>query len=675
MSFRFRRQNPALIIALSLALASCGSDGSSQSAPVATGTLSVHPSLGKIRDADVILTQLGSATPYATLNTGSGGAVTFTNLPVNLGAFTLEVKAGTGSTYFDEALGSFATFTGSLHMAGNYSGTSSVGVTPLTEAAYRRALTLGLTTANITAANNAFSQQFGVNITSAPHVVGDAATLASLQANTADAHALVLAAIAEAAKTALGAGEATPALKAALALAADAADGKIDGVGTGLPATLPYNLAAGYAAGLQSAVTDLITSLNLTGNFSSLIAPNDPSVPDPVDPGTPGGNATASGSITTSNANSPDFSPQADGFSVEVSAEKIIYTFIATSTGGNHDLSVETDLGDNIKALTYRDGNRLGSMKSLVCGSNYSKPCAGITITSVPASKSATITFADTSVTLRDSVTMTTETAIFNGSLTGTLPAGYALSTSDLPRSTDGTLNIDGSNNPVLSTDTSFSSHTIPAGLYTVTGIEMRTRNGKLSLSKTVNPAGSPTTTYSLIYTESGTSYLCQNCEAALAVTESGGFKQIKLQDAVMKAPLSSATITLNNTIIIGSTSGTLSSSQIPEGFTPLISSVYSKGDLLTYRFSGDNNAQTMTIELKQGTNTPAMISVQSGGKLYTCYETAQPILGTPACGGSITISTDRRTLTLGNISLNSGKFAGNSGLIITSATLTNQGL
>ncbi len=456
--------------------------------------------------------------------------------------------------------------------------------------------------------------------------------------------------------------------------------------------TLPANFnpfAASFTATTGNDYDDLLEELKAAisaaaTDFTALLANFAAGTGLPASVAVPpsSGSATASGTLTTGNILSPNLSPNTDGFSVAVDYESITYTFLAddivNNISYNHDLSIETDLNGNISNLTYRDGRLLGN-KSLVCGSDYGKPCPGVSITPTLASKSVSIAFTNASMTLYNVGTMTTETASFNGTLTGALPSTYVFSTRDLPRSTDGTLNINGSDEAVLSASVGISSAPIPNGVYTVSSTEIRSQSGKLTFTRntTTPTTGSPTTTDSLTYLKAGgvganDLYQCDNCVTAMTVTESGGFTSIKFQDVVMKSFGTGADITLNNTLSIGSTSGSLTAGA--DSLTFNDSSVYSEGATVTYRFTTPTNTSVVTIDLKQGTSTAAMISVQHGGKLYTCYEQAQPILGAPACGSGITMSVDRRTLTLTGISLNSGKFGGNLPLSISGA-LTSQGI
>lgn len=694
---------PTSVCVLTLMLAAChdGDDGKSETAP--TGSLTVQPSLGKIQNADVILRQLSSGRVLGTLNTGSGDSVSFDKLALDLGAYEAEVRATASSTYFDEAVGAFVPFSGSLHVAGQYSGAASVAVTALTEAAYQRAKTLGpaLTAANIAQANSEISQLFGIDITAAPRVVASVVDMSQLQAHPADAYALVLAAIAEAAEAALGSSEVAPALKAAFALAADAADGRIDGLANGmvLAGPLPYQVdgGGGYAQQLQGFIDSLIAALGLPADIARQInLPASPDEPvDPVDPPVtpPSGTTSAGGSIVTGNTVSPEFSPKSDGFMVAVDEEGVRYEFKNSKPSGSiaytHGVQIVAGVGGAVMQVVYSDTRDLGLSTTIVCGDAFKKPCQGITVTPDLAARSVSIAFADAPMTQRDGATLGAQT-LFNGTLTAAMPAAAAMAVGELPRATDGLINVNGVNELVRTTRVGVSSAPIPSGVYTVTTIDMRTDSGKFTVTRntTTPSSGTPSETAELVYQKAGLSGLdalwaCNNCASALAVSTSPGYGVIRLSDVLLKNYGSGADLTLKNTIGIGGTSGSLSSSSAGS-FNPAESSVYSSDDLLTYRFASaidTVSADTITsVSLSFRGNTLAQVSATTrgsngaGGKLYTCFDQAQPILGTPACGSGIVVSQNRRSLTLTDIHLSSGKTGGELPLSL-SGTLVNAGL
>lgn len=406
--------------------------------------------------------------------------------------------------------------------------------------------------------------------------------------------------------------------------------------------------------------------------------------------GTPssGGATTASGSLTTDNALSPDFTPKSDGFSIEVDYESIKYSFSTTRQVGNvsyqHNISIETDIRGNITDLTYLDGSRLGLTTSIVCGINHGKPCSGITLTPAPATKSVTLTFANAVLAVRNGVTLGADT-LFNGSLTGVMPSAAAISISDLPRSTTGTPSLNGTNEPILSTGMGVSSTSISNGTYTVTTLTMLTANGMFTLTRnrTALTSGSTTETSSLLYQRAGVSgansiYSCSGTCTGMTLSESGGVLSIQFQDAVLDNYGDQPALTLNGTLSIGNTQGTLTSSA--EGsFTPVSSSISATDGVLDYSFSSlgtvSGTAISMvTVSVRGNVLTGVSVSTAVGGKLYTCTEQGVAILGWPACGGSVTISSDRRTLTLTGVSLNTGSYGGNQALTV-SGSLTNRGL
>jgi hypothetical protein len=257
-----------------LALAGCNSNDDSgvvklpSSTPTATArTLTVTPSLGRINNARVVLRNAANrgAAPLGE-QALSGGQAVF-RVPASVASVVVEVlpEAAGDVTYFDEALGRDVQVPITpanrdvpllRAAAGLSAGNSQLGVTALTEAALRRAEALAggagsnLTLAQIAEARAQIQSAFGVaDIFLAPALVDELADLARLGSTAADQYALRLAALAEIAAAELGNAEANPALRMAQALAADLADGKIDG--NGVAGDLPYDVAS-FAAQFQA---------------------------------------------------------------------------------------------------------------------------------------------------------------------------------------------------------------------------------------------------------------------------------------------------------------------------------------------------------------------------------------------------------------------------------------
>ena len=254
----------ALPLCAVLALAGCNSSDGSAAAPTpapAIRTLTVTPSLGRIKNARVILHNAANrhAVPLAEQALVDGKAVF--SIPASVSSVVVEVlpEAVGDVTYFDEALGRDVQVLMTpanrdaplLRAAAGLSADSQqLGVTALTEVALRRAEALSggagsnLTLQQIADARAQVQSVFGVaDISLPPTLVDELADLAGLGISDADQYALRLASLARIANAKLGVVEKNPALRMSQALANDVADdGRINGSGNGA-ADMPYDVA------------------------------------------------------------------------------------------------------------------------------------------------------------------------------------------------------------------------------------------------------------------------------------------------------------------------------------------------------------------------------------------------------------------------------------------------
>jgi hypothetical protein len=146
MSPLIRRVTP---LAIALFLAACGGGGGGGSGnsnvppPTdVTRKITVIPSLGQLRQAEVIITQLNGDKELGRVTIGTSGIAIFDDIPANAGVVKIEIKGKANSIYFDEAIGQFVPFAGSMHTIFNVIDDKSVAVTPWTEAAYQYAFKL-----------------------------------------------------------------------------------------------------------------------------------------------------------------------------------------------------------------------------------------------------------------------------------------------------------------------------------------------------------------------------------------------------------------------------------------------------------------------------------------------------------------------------------------------------
>jgi hypothetical protein len=239
-------------------------------------TLLVKPSLGKIKNATVMLKNALTGIKIDEKNTGDTGEVSF-NVASDVTWVMVEVIANANTTYFDEetstdALGQvvFKSIpTGTvLRSAANLVKTDSeLAVTLFTEAAVQRAEAMkaangGTFTEHFIEAKALLEVMFNIpNILKAPVVVDSLKQLASLNIASdrwAELYALRLAVLAKIAHNQLGNSEQVPALAIAKALSQDLLDGNIDGSGNN--SQLPYNVAT-LSADYQAQAVALLNKL------------------------------------------------------------------------------------------------------------------------------------------------------------------------------------------------------------------------------------------------------------------------------------------------------------------------------------------------------------------------------------------------------------------------------
>lgn len=252
-----------------IALTGCGGNRSATGtgSPAASNTLTIVPSLGLVQNTDFRVRCLANGTVLAQGNTGTAGSTTVTLASTCSGPVEIEMKPGTTSVYYDEGTGATAPIDTATIMRALIpslaAGANSVAVTALTEIAASAALHAAgnvesaLTPAQISAANAAVvTQVLGASTPSfdilTPPSRWDASRAAGSLgiANPGDRYAYYLASLAR-----LGGTSGTPALNVMKALAADLADGSLDGTSSG---NFTYTSTT-LASNLQTAITGLAT--------------------------------------------------------------------------------------------------------------------------------------------------------------------------------------------------------------------------------------------------------------------------------------------------------------------------------------------------------------------------------------------------------------------------------
>ncbi|HEX5360090.1 MAG TPA: PA14 domain-containing protein [Fluviicoccus sp.] len=244
----FPRALSAIVIAA--LLAGCnGNDNDISSAPLsaplATKTLTVTPSLGRIQNARAILRNAKSGAEISRKLIGASGSVSF-SVPEAVEAVVVEIEGVAGAQYFDEAEGDQPLPAGfRMRAAGRLDDDAAIGVTVLTEAAVQLAESLpaGLgNPANIDSALSQVGAAVGIdNINLPPTLIDADSDYAALGNTPGDRYALQLAGLVKAAAERTA--SLTPALELVETLARDLSDGQVDGQDNGeAVADAPYSV-------------------------------------------------------------------------------------------------------------------------------------------------------------------------------------------------------------------------------------------------------------------------------------------------------------------------------------------------------------------------------------------------------------------------------------------------
>lgn len=255
MNRHFKKTAIAALCGVAMGLSGCGSDDTDTTSSTTSSSITTTPSLGQISNATVTIYQADGSTVLGSGEIGANGAVTI-NFSGYSGAVVIEVAGDADAQYFDEASGTLVSFPAPQKlraMAPTASGSFAVSI--LTELAYQGAVNknlLPLDANEVNALNNKVRTALIPEIAdllTAPTLFNAGTTSGSLGNNDAGKYALKLAALAK-----LGNGQAAPALAVMQALAADLADGDIDGLnGSGGSVGAPYgNFATEFSTAIGS---------------------------------------------------------------------------------------------------------------------------------------------------------------------------------------------------------------------------------------------------------------------------------------------------------------------------------------------------------------------------------------------------------------------------------------
>lgn len=266
-----KRHFHGLILALPFLVAGCDQDEekTSRQTPSATATqVDVTPSLGRITNGVIELRTLDGEL-LASGGTGTSGVASFT-LPVGLDQpYVVSICGGPDASYFDEALLAAVPLAESdcLRAIVADAQRSAVAVTILTEAVARRLEALGsladADAAAIATASELVRTRLAPeldDLLAPPDLVGSADDLLALPLSPAGLHALRLSLLARAAADLAAMRDETvaaPALETGKALAADLADGELDGRDAGAFIFSPVHDVHDLQERLQEALLSL----------------------------------------------------------------------------------------------------------------------------------------------------------------------------------------------------------------------------------------------------------------------------------------------------------------------------------------------------------------------------------------------------------------------------------
>lgn len=363
---------------------------------------------------------------------------------------------------------------------------------------------------------------------------------------------------------------------------------------------------------------------------TAVAAAANPALPPPGSGG--GGAPTASGTLAVAGATgagaATSVTPQADGFVVDVSTGTTRYTFSrrpnSLRSGETVTITVPAATAAEVQ-VTYSD---LATRSSLMCLSQ-----CGVTI-STPAGASHPVTVTLAGTPMGAGVTLT-------GSLVGDAP-GALWSTRELPRTTTGPLSVAGVSLGVLSA----SDETISSG-----GVSQRTLTLRLSDGSILGfgQTGTDPLAVQLIVPPASISFCLSQCGVTLVSTRTGS------RVTFANTPLTGGAV-INGTVDIGTTSGTLTSSD-SGSFRPVNSTVSSSNAVRKFTFSvlgtdAQAGLSLMTVSVRNGAAISAQATVGIASQVLSCFETASFLA--PACAG-ITLAADGRSVTFANTSLRGG--------------------
>ncbi|MES2945979.1 MAG: hypothetical protein V4772_24190 [Pseudomonadota bacterium] len=387
----------------------------------------------------------------------------------------------------------------------------------------------------------------------------------------------------------------------------------------------------------------------------------------PADPGTSTtsiASASASGSITSNSPQVTTFSPKgsaernAQVFTTVVNPNVEVYTFQnsiqGTDANGNSAglaaqifefKSVKGKLvGASYTEVSYQ--NRTPLRMVYTCG----EPCTGLSARQSASGNGIVISLqnvklagdvANSSVASPSSATVT-----FNGVVTGEMTGGFIFA-NQLPRSSSGSLNVDGSNQPVLygNVDYPFVDEA-QRELFPTINMVMSESNLRLEKRPAELPGAADS--YTVTYEPSALVSYSASVAASVLETTATGYR-VRLNNLVLKkGGTGPESVTVNNTIAVGRPTGSLSALGEAD-FKPLFGGVTASDDVLQFDFSsavpkGVFTRPGVQIDIRNG-EVVSFTANANSGKSYFCDGKVSNQT-TAKCSGTVTLSADKRSLT-----------------------------
>ena len=372
--------------------------------------------------------------------------------------------------------------------------------------------------------------------------------------------------------------------------------------------------------------------------------------------------ASASGTITSNNAQIPAFSPMgsdqrnAQAFTTVVGQGVEVYTFQNSiqgpdSSGNSAGLAIQifrfSSVNGKLADAAYTEITFVnGVPRRLVrtCGD----PCTGLTASKTASGFGININLQNVRLVgdpaNSNVANASTAEVTFNGSVTGEIPGGYVFA-SHLPRSTVGDVSVNGSNQSVIYSNVSYSFLDEPQpDLYPT--INMVLPDATLAVVRAPGEAGSPPS-YTVTYVSSAqVSYSAAVTSEMLETTPSGYV--VKLGNLVLRRNGTGPdTVTVGNTVVVGRPTGTLSTAG-ESNFSPLFGGVSATDDLLRFDFmsavpDGIFVQPGVQIEVRKG-EVVTFLATSNSGKTYACDGKISNQT-TARCSGSVVLSADKRSL------------------------------